>query len=64
MIAMKAYFFLQRLVANERGLTLPEYGIGLALAIGLGTLALSNLAGEVAGSMNEAGSLMPGTAVE
>lgn len=59
MIAMKAYFFLQRLVGNERGLTLPEYGIGLALAIGLGTVALSGLADSVAGSMDAAGDLMP-----
>lgn len=54
---MKAFF--KRLIGNERGLTLPEYGIGLALAIGLGTVALSGLADSVAVSMDAAGDLMP-----
>ena len=54
---MKAFF--KRLIGNERGLTLPEYGIGLALAIGVGTLALGGLADQITGSMIGAGNEMP-----
>lgn len=54
--------FIKRLLSNESGLTLPEYGIGLALAIGVGTAALAGLATEINGTLNGAGSLMPCTA--
>lgn len=54
---MKAFF--KRLIGNERGLTLPEYGIGLALAIGVGTLALGGLADTISGTMTGAGNEMP-----
>ena len=59
MIAMKAYFFLQRLVANERGLTLPEYAIGLGLALVVGTAALATLGTDISGTMTDAGTIMP-----
>ena len=49
---------------DERGVTLVEYGIAIVLAITLGTGALTLLAGEIGGAMNEAGSQMPGDAVE
>lgn len=54
---MKAFF--KRLIGNERGLTLPEYGIGLALAIGVGTAALGGLADQINGTMTGAGLEMP-----
>ena len=53
---MKAFF--KRLIGNERGLTLPEYGIGLALAIGVGTVALGGLATDITGTMTAAGNAM------
>ena len=49
----------QRLVGNERGLTLPEYGIGLALAIGVGVVALGGLGDEITQAMTGAGQAMP-----
>jgi len=54
---MKAFF--KRLIGNERGLTLPEYGIGLALAVGVGTLALGNLATDITDTMAGVGAEMP-----
>jgi len=51
--------FVIRLIGNDRGLTLPEYGIGLALAIGVGVLALGGLANEITGTMAGAGLQMP-----
>lgn len=43
----------------DEGVTLVEYGIGIALAITLGTTALSLLAGNIGTSMGNAGALMP-----
>lgn len=43
----------------DEGVTLVEYGIAIALAITLGTLALSLLAGSIGTSMGNAGALMP-----
>ncbi|PWJ20308.1 Flp family type IVb pilin [Jannaschia seohaensis] len=48
-----------RLISNERGLTLPEYGIGLALAIGVGVVALGGLGDEITEAMTGAGNAMP-----
>lgn len=45
--------------ADERGVTLVEYGIAIALAVALGTAALSGLAGQIGTAMTNAGSLMP-----
>ncbi len=43
----------------DEGVTLVEYGIAIALAVGLGTLALTTLAGEISGAMVAAGNEMP-----
>ncbi len=43
----------------DEGVTLVEYGIAIALAILVGTTALSLLAGDITGSMGAAGLLMP-----
>lgn len=48
-----------RFAADERGVTLVEYGIALALAVALGTGALLALGGEVGGAMTAAGAVMP-----
>lgn len=44
---------------DERGVTLVEYGIAIALAVGLGTLALTTLATEISSAMTAAGNEMP-----
>ncbi|WP_281842650.1 Flp family type IVb pilin [Sinisalibacter aestuarii] len=49
-----------RLRKDERGVTLVEYGIAIALAVSLGTGALLSLGGEIGGAMNAAGAQMPG----
>lgn len=43
----------------EEGVTLVEYGIGIALAITLGGGALGLLGGSIGTSMGNAGALMP-----
>ena len=43
----------------DEGVTLVEYGIAIALAITLGTAALSLLATDIGTSMGNAGALMP-----
>ena len=48
-----------RLRGDEKGVTLVEYGIALALAVTLGTAALTTLAGDVGGAMGAAGTAMP-----
>ena len=55
-------FFLKilvRLKSDEKGLTLVEYGIGIALAVGLGVGALTALGGDIGGAMGAAGTIMP-----
>lgn len=44
---------------DERGVTLVEYGIALALAVTLGVAALGTLGTEVSGAMGAAGTAMP-----
>ncbi|KIC15289.1 MULTISPECIES: Flp family type IVb pilin [unclassified Leisingera] len=51
---------LSKLRRDERGVTLVEYGIAIALAVALGVTALSNLALDVEGGMIAAGNEMPG----
>lgn len=46
-------------VHDERGVTLVEYGIAIALAVTLGTGALLTLGGEIGGAMGAAGTQMP-----
>ena len=45
----------------DEGVTLVEYGVAVALAVALGTLALTTLAGDIEGAMVAAGNQMPGT---
>lgn len=52
----KAFLHLRR---DESGVTLVEYGIAIALAVGLGTAALTTLGGEIGGAMTAAGTAMP-----
>ncbi|KIC36898.1 MULTISPECIES: Flp family type IVb pilin [unclassified Leisingera] len=58
---MTAYLktMLSKLRGDERGVTLVEYGIAIALAVALGTAALDNLADDVGDSMDAAGACMP-----
>lgn len=44
---------------DERGVTLVEYGIAIALAVALGTAALTALGNNIGSAMSNAGSLMP-----
>lgn len=50
---------LGRFRRDDKGATLVEYGIALALAITLGAGALVTLSGEVGDSMNAAGGALP-----
>lgn len=50
-----------RLVKDEKGVTLVEYGIALVLAVTVGTVALSNLADGVTGRMDGATACLEGT---
>ncbi|AZV78019.1 Flp family type IVb pilin [Parasedimentitalea marina] len=51
--------FFERLRRDERGVTLVEYGIAIALAVALGTAALSTLGTEIGDAMTAAGNEMP-----
>ena len=44
---------------DEKGVTLVEYGIAVALAVGLGVGALNALGTEIGGAMTAAGNEMP-----
>lgn len=48
-----------RFQSDERGVTLVEYGIAIALAVTLGTAALATLSGEIGTAMGAAGTAMP-----
>ena len=48
-----------RFKSDEKGVTLVEYGIAIALAVGLGTAALTTLSGEIGAAMGAAGAQMP-----
>ncbi len=58
---MTAYLktMLSKLRGDERGVTLVEYGIAIALAVALGTAALDRLADDVEDGMDAAGAIMP-----
>lgn len=47
-----------RLLGNEEGLTLVEYGVGAILAVAVGAFALTNLANEVNDQLGEAEAVM------
>jgi Flp pilus assembly pilin Flp len=53
---------LARFKRDEKGVTLVEYGVGLLVAVGVGTIILTGLAGEIGGAMNTAGDNMAGSA--
>ena len=50
---------IARLRRDDKGATLVEYGIALALAITLGAGALVTLSSDVGGSMAAAGAALP-----
>ena len=50
---------LRRFGRDERGVTLVEYGIAIALAVVLGTGALATLGGNIGTAMTRAGGCMP-----
>lgn len=50
---------LRRLKLNDKGVTLVEYGLALAVALGIGALTASTLSGDIDGAMNAAGTAMP-----
>ncbi|MCB4456552.1 Flp family type IVb pilin [Leisingera sp. McT4-56] len=58
---MTAYLkkMLSQLRGDERGVTLVEYGIAIALAVALGTAALDRLGDDVEEAMDAAGAEMP-----
>ncbi|MBY6139532.1 hypothetical protein KUV26_08820 [Leisingera daeponensis] len=58
---MTAYLktMLSKLRRDERGVTLVEYGIAIALAVGVGTAALTALSGDITTAMGVAGAAMP-----
>ncbi len=53
---LKAFIALQH---DERGVTLVEYGIAIALAVTVGVGALATLGTEVGAGMTAAGNAMP-----
>lgn len=50
---------LIRFKTDDRGVTLVEYGIAIALAVGVGTIALTALGTEISTAMGVAGAAMP-----
>ena len=50
---------LSKFRRDESGVTLVEYGIAIALAVALGTAALTTLGDEIEGGMIAAGNAMP-----
>lgn len=48
-----------RLRHDDSGVTLVEYGIAIAVALGIGALTLGTLSNEISGSMTAAGTAMP-----
>lgn len=49
---------LRRFRRDDEGVTLVEYGIGLTLAVTVGTLLLNTLGTEVKGEINDAAKIM------
>ena len=48
-----------RLRHDDKGVTLVEYGVAVALAVFVGTGALALLGGDITGAMGAAGAVMP-----
>lgn len=49
----------RRFLADQRGVTLVEYGIALTLAVTVGAAGLVALGGEIGGATTAAGTEMP-----
>ena len=56
---LKLTLLVAGLLKDQRGVTLVEYGIAIALAIGVGSLTLGALAGEINAAVAAAGTEMP-----
>ena len=56
---LKLTLLIAGLLKDQRGVTLVEYGIAIALAIGVGSLTLAALAGEINAAVAAAGTEMP-----
>lgn len=48
-----------RLLNDEKGVTLVEYGIALSIALGVGATVYTTLSGDISGAMGAAGLAMP-----
>ncbi|MBD3678492.1 MAG: Flp family type IVb pilin [Rhodobacteraceae bacterium] len=56
----KIFLMLARLTRDERGVTLVEYGIGITIAVFIGTgVFFTVLGGDISGAMGAAGAAMP-----
>lgn len=51
-----------RLLGNEEGLTLVEYGVGAILAVTVGAFALTQLGAQINHELGQAEGVMEGTA--
>ena len=51
---------VSRFRRDEEGVTLVEYGVAVALAVLVGTVALSALSTNISDAMDAAGFVMPG----
>lgn len=49
----------RRMIRDDRGVTLVEYGIAITVAITLGAGTLALLAGQIGASLTRVGGLMP-----
>lgn len=50
---------ISRIRKDERGVTLVEYGVAIALAVLLGISGLTNLRGDISSAMSSAGAQIP-----
>lgn len=50
---------IRKFRADQRGVTLVEYGIAISLAVTLGVAAFSLLAGEISTALTTVGTQMP-----
>lgn len=46
---------------NDEGVTLVEYGVAVAVAVGIGSLFATGIIAEFTAAMTAAGNAMPGT---
>lgn len=50
---------LRRIRLNDEGVTLVEYGLAMAVALGVSAAAYATLSGNIGGSMNASAGVMP-----